>query len=75
MYKWGIGSGSNADVMSRVVLGCEYFIGIFNDKLNGIVLRMHVGHFAFQIVVSHDGRREDNCKVFGSHLACVSVNV
>lgn len=47
----------------------EDLFDVFNDELHGVIFRVHVGHFAFQAVVSHDSRCEDHCEILGSHLA------
>jgi hypothetical protein len=47
-------------------------VAVLDDELYSIVFRMHVSHFPFQTVVSHDGRRKDDGKVFRSHLIIVS---
>lgn len=46
----------------------EDVMAVFYDELYRIVLRVHVGHFSFQAVVPHNGRREDDSKIFGCHL-------
>jgi hypothetical protein len=46
----------------------EDFVAVFDDELDGIILGMHVGHFAFQACISHYSRCKDNSKVLRCHL-------
>jgi len=46
----------------------KYFVTVFNNELYSVVLGVHVGHFTFQTVVSHNSRREDDGQVLRCHL-------
>jgi hypothetical protein len=55
--------------------GCsriKYFVGVFDDKLDGVVPRVGVRDFTLDIGVSHDGGCEDHCNVVRGHLRYVS---
>ena len=58
------------DVVIGLILRmlAEDLFDVFDDELHGVIFRVHVGHFAFEAVVSHDGWCEDDCEIFGSHL-------
>lgn len=47
-------------------------VAVLNDELDGNVLGVHVGHFALDAEVAHNGRRKDDGKVLGGHLQSVS---
>jgi hypothetical protein len=48
-------------------------MGIFDDELNSVVFGMHVGHFAFEAVVSHDRWCKDYSEILGCHLPDISL--
>jgi hypothetical protein len=48
-------------------------VAVLDDELNGVVFRVHVGHFALQAVVPHYRGSEDDCEVLGCHLWIVSI--
>ena len=50
----------------------EYFVTVFDNKLHCGVLRMHVCHFAFHTMVSHNRGCKDDSKILGCHLGGVS---
>lgn len=43
-------------------------MAMLDDELHRHVLRMHVCHFSFDVVVSHDGRRKHDREILGRHL-------
>jgi len=45
----------------------ENLMAIFNDKLHGIIPRLHIRHFALNGVISHDGRRKDDSDILRRH--------
>jgi hypothetical protein len=44
------------------------FVTVFNNELYSVVFGVHVGHFTFQAVVSHNSRCEDDGQVLRCHL-------
>jgi hypothetical protein len=42
-------------------------MAILNHELHSQVLGVHVGHFALEAVVAHDGGREHDGQVLGGH--------
>lgn len=55
-------------MLSRESSVPEDLVTVFNNKLNGGILSMHIGHFAFKAVVPHDGGCKDDSKVLRCHL-------
>ena len=51
----------------------EYGFVVFNQELDGGVLRVHINHLPLEAGVSHDGWGKDNSKILGSHLHHWSV--
>lgn len=51
----------------------EDLMAVLDDELHGIVLCVHVCHFALETGVTHDSWREDDCKIFRCHLPDASV--
>lgn len=48
-------------------------LAVLDDELDRRVLDVHVCHFSFNVVVAHDGGREDDGEVFGRHLVLLII--
>lgn len=45
----------------------ENLMAVLDDKLHGIVPRLHIRHLALDAVVTHDGRRENDGDILRRH--------
>jgi hypothetical protein len=59
--------------MFRSSLSAEYVMTVLDDKLDGVIFGVHVGHLAVEVGVSHNRGSKDNGQVLGCHLRCVSI--